>query len=162
MSSYYLTIIGTRDNPLYEVEFSSFKPNSSSTSSSASASSIPGRAQFAPDVREILPFIANSSLDIIDDSQWSTSNFNLGRVDSFYGLVVNAFITQGNVKFVLCYDNVGSGTNSKYDDNLIRQFFIDVNDLYVKCLLNPFYRVNDAIVSPEFDIKVKLLARKYF
>jgi len=31
----------------------------------------------------------------------------------------------------------------------------------VKCLLNPFYSVNDAILSPEFDLKVKLLARKY-
>lgn len=89
-------------------------------------------------------------------------------MDSFYGLQVNAFITQGSIKFVLCFDNNGSGnllSNSsginKYDDNSIRQFFVEANDLYVKCLMNPFYSVNDAITSPDFDLKVKMLARKY-
>ncbi|EAZ63358.1 Transport protein particle 20 kDa subunit (TRAPP 20 kDa subunit) [Scheffersomyces stipitis CBS 6054] len=158
MSSYYFSIIGTRDNPLYEVEFSSFK------SSSSSSSTPPGISQFTDSVKEILPFVSNSSLDLIEDAQWSTSQFNLGRIDSFYGLLVYAFITQGNIKFILCFES--STTNNgnvtqKYDENSIKQFFIEINDLYVKCLLNPFYAVNDAITSPDFDLKVKLLAKKY-
>lgn len=166
--SYYFSIIGTRDNPLYEVEFSSFKapsgPSNSlpasltTNSATTTATNVPGRAQFPPNVREILPFVLNSSLDLIEDAQWSTSLYYLGKIDSFYGLNVSAFITQGNIKLVLCYD---LSSTAKHDDNAIRQFFIEVNELYVKCLLNPFYLVNDAIVSPDFDLKVKMLGRKY-
>lgn len=158
MATYYFTIIGTKDNPIYELEFSSFK----------TPSSAPGTSKFPNNIKEILPFISHSSLDIIEDNQWSNNQFHLGKVDSFYGLQVNAFITQGSIKFVLCFDNNGSGnllSNSsginKYDDNSIRQFFVEANDLYVKCLMNPFYSVNDAITSPDFDLKVKMLARKY-
>lgn len=192
MLSYYFSIIGTKDNPLYELEFSSFK----------SSSPTPGQSQFSASVKEILPFVTHSALDIVEDATWSTNQFSLGRIDSFYGLVINAFITQGNIKFLLCYDTnaaaSGSGSGSgvggvggsgsgagivpgpgvgaashvlssssssisgsKNDDNSIKQFFMEVNDLYVKCLLNPLYAVNDAIISPDFDLKVKILAKKY-
>lgn len=148
--SYYFAIIGTRDNPLYELEFGSFKQTNTA----------PGKLQFPPNVKEILPFISNSSLDLVEDAQWSTNQFYLGKIDSFYGLLITAFITQGNIKFILCYEMGQSGQKS--DDNAIKQFFIDANELYVKCLLNPFYAVNDAIISPDFDMRIKLLAKKHF
>lgn len=157
MSSYYFTIIGTRDNPVYELEFSTFK-------SVGSGQTAPGVSQFAANVKEILPFISHSSLDLIEDSQWSLNQFYLGKIDLFYGLLVNAFITQGNIKFVLCFDTnsmSGPSTTNKNDDNSIKQFFSEAYDLYTKCLLNPFYSVNDAITSPDFDMRVKSLARKY-
>lgn len=156
MSSYYFTIIGTQDNPIYEVEFSSFKNIPSSTTT---APYVPGKSQFQPSIKELLPFIANSSLDLIEESQWSSTPLHLGKVDSFYGLLVNAFLTQGNIKLILCYD--GNVSGSKSEENSIKQFFIEINELYVKNLLNPFYSVNDPIISPEFDLKVKLLAKKY-
>ncbi|CAK7895620.1 trafficking protein particle complex subunit 20 [[Candida] anglica] len=170
MSSYYFTIIGTRDNPLYELEFSSFKSNSLAAVYGNNV--IPGQSQFSANVKEILPFISHSSLDIVEDATWSSNQFSLGRIDSFYGLSVNAFVTQGNIKFILCYDSPGTNSNgvagvgsttssSKNDDNAIKQFFTEVNELYVKCLLNPLYSVNDAIKSPDFDLKIKLSARKY-
>lgn len=148
MTSYYFSIIGTNDTPLYELEFSSFK---------VSASSSPGQSNFPNNIKELLPFITHSSLDLIEDSQWSSNQFNLGKIDSFYGLLVNAFITQGSIKFIMCYD----GSGGKYDENPLKQFFMEANELYVKCLMNPFYSVNDPITSPEFDLKIKLLARKY-
>ncbi|CAK9438784.1 uncharacterized protein LODBEIA_P30080 [Lodderomyces beijingensis] len=186
MSSYYLAIVGTRENPLYEVEFSSFKSSTSSTISSSSTSvsssitsqampssnavshnvnnssgsinkepvHVPGKSQFPPSTKELLPFIASSSLDVIEDQQWSTQLLNLGKIDQFYGISISAYITQGNIKFILCYD-------SNKEENSIRQFFQDINDLYVKALMNPFYNVNDAMVSPDFDLKVKLIAKKY-
>ncbi|GEQ69408.1 hypothetical protein JCM33374_g3080 [Metschnikowia sp. JCM 33374] len=162
MSSYYFTIIGTRDNPIYELEFSSFKNGPSS--------GIPGEARFSPRMKELLPFISNASLDIVEDTQWQINGFNLGKVDSFYGVSVNAFITQGNIKLVLCTDSSGPSTNSesilssvgsKQDESAIRHFFSETYDLYVKALLNPFYSVNDPIVSPDFDLRVKSMARKY-
>lgn len=162
MSSYYFAMIGTRDNPLYEAEFSSFKNASSSSASPGSTSSViagasqqlPGKSQFTASTKELLPFIANASLDIIEEQMWSTQVLNLGKIDQFYGINISAYLTQGSIKFVLCYD-------SNKDENSIRQFFQDVNELYVKILMNPFYNVNDAILVPEFDYKVKLLAKKY-
>ncbi|RLV92715.1 Trafficking protein particle complex subunit 20 [Spathaspora sp. JA1] len=158
MSSYYLVIIGTRDNPVYELEFSSFKNLGLPTTASTNATPpIPGKARFAPNIQELLPFIANSSLDLIEDAQWSNNQLYLGKIDSFYGVSINAFLTPGNIKFILCYDN---GV-VKSEENSIKQFLNEINELYVKTLLNPFYTVNDAIISPEFDLKVKQLARKY-
>lgn len=166
MSSYYFTVIGTRDNPLYELEFSSFKISSSGTHYA-------GQSNFSSRIKELLPFITNASLDLIEDAQWSTGAFNLGKVDSFYGIRVNGFVTQGNIKFVLCYDSNAPGagglesmisttlTSSKHDENVMKQFFSEAYDLYVQTLLNPFYLVNDPIVSPDFDYRLKLLARKY-
>lgn len=156
MSSYYFTIIGTRDNPVYELEFSSFKGASNSLTT-------PGVLQFSASVKEILPFIAHSSLDLVEDTQWGLGQFYFGRIGLFYGLLVNAFVTQGNIKFMLCFDGGSSngGFPTKSDDNSLKQFFFETYDLYTKCLLNPFYSVNDAITSPDFDMRLKSLARKY-
>ncbi|EGV64166.1 TRAPP subunit [Yamadazyma tenuis] len=151
MSSYYFTIIGTNDTPLYELEFASFKLGGSG------ASQVPGKSQFSNNVKEILPFVTHSSIDLIEDVQWNNNQFYLGKVDSFYGLSVNAFVTQGNIKFIICYDN----GNGRYDENAIRQFFMETNELYVKELMDPFYSVNDALTSPDFDLRIKLLAKKY-
>lgn len=165
MSSYYFTVIGTQDNPLYELEFSSFKGTSNSA--------FPGQLTFSNRIKELLPFITNASLDLIEDAQWSTNAFNLGKVDSFYGMRVNAFVTQGNIKFILCYDANSSNSggleymmtsalsSNKHDETVIKHFFTEAYDLYVQTLLNPFYLVNDPIVSPDFDYRLKLLARKY-
>ncbi|KAG7195576.1 TRAPP subunit [Scheffersomyces spartinae] len=156
MASYYFTIIGTLDRPLYELEFASFK--------NPTAQGVPGKSQFSASVKEILPFIANSSLDVVEDAQWNSNQFHLGKIDAFFGLQVNGYITQGNIKFLLCYEtptNANLALHAKQDDTTLKQFFNEVNDLYVKCLLNPFYSVNDAITSPDFDLRVKLIVRKY-
>ncbi|CAI5757667.1 unnamed protein product [Candida verbasci] len=150
-NSYYFTIIGTKDNPLYELEFSSFK----NIPTTLPSNYIPGKSQFSQSTKELLPFIANSSLDIIEDLQFSTNLLNLGKIDQFYGLNINGYITQGSIKFIICYDS------TKDESNSIKQFFQEINELYSKVLLNPFYNVNDAIISPDFDLKVKQLARKY-
>lgn len=154
--TYYLAIIGTDDSPIYELVFSSFKGSN------------PGTAAFLPNIDKVLPFIANLALDLVDDAHWLSPNLYLGKVDAFYGLLVNAYLTQGNLKFVLCHDGGQTAdgvsapvTQSKHDDVAIRQFFVDVHDLTTKCVMNPFYNVNDAITSPDFDYKVKVLAKKY-
>lgn len=153
MASYYFTIIGTRDNPLYELEFSSFR--------SVPPGSFAGKAQFAPKVKELLPFITNLSLDLVEDAQWGSSAFHLGNIDSFYGLSVSAFITQGNIKFMLCHDGAKDLGGAARDDAAIKLFFYESYDLYVKALLNPFYDVEDPLLLPDFDYRLKLLARKH-
>ena len=48
-------------------------------------------------------------------------------------------------------------TQAKNED-AVKQFFIEVHELYVKVLLNPFYNENQRIRSAAFDSKVKAVA----
>lgn len=47
------------------------------------------------------------------------------------------------------------------DDNKCKKFYQEVHELYVKTLLNPFYKLGQPINSPEFNIRVHLVAKKY-
>ncbi|KAF3090330.1 TRAPP subunit [Orbilia oligospora] len=140
-TSYYFVIIGTKDNPLYEAEFGSFKQGGD------------GIAKFREEQRHMNQFIAHSSLDCIEDQQWASKEMYLKTVDKFNNTWVSCFLTGGNIKFLLVHD-----TRS---DEPIRQFFTDVYDLYCKTLMNPFYEVNMAIRSQTFDQKIKAAAKKY-
>lgn len=142
-------------------------------------------------MKELNPFILHASLDIVEDLQWqinpashlgnggngangsnggggflrsrtvsNTDNCYLGKVDHFYGLAITAYISYGGMKFVMIHGN--SANNSvAIDDNNVRTFYQEVHELYVKTLMNPFYKITDPITSPAFDSRVKVLARKY-
>lgn len=56
--SYYFCIVGTRDNPLFELEFGTSKQGGD------------GVARFSAEARQMNPFIIHSSLDIVDEVQW--------------------------------------------------------------------------------------------
>lgn len=154
---FYFTIIGTDDNPIYEAEFSGTKNG------------------FQPEIRELNPFIVHSTLDILEDLQWqqqlqldingsssgflrsrhgTSENSYLGKIDTFYGLVVSAFLSYGNLKFIMVHGN------GAVDDSLTKQFYYECYELYLKTLMNPFYSLNDPISSPSFDAKVRLLAKR--
>lgn len=139
--SYYLVIIDRNDNPIYELEFGTSRQGST------------GGAGFSQAMKEMNPFIAHAALDVVDDVQRSTPNLYLKTVDNFYNYMVSAFVTGGNIRFLLLHE-------SRIDE-AIRQFFNDVYDLYVKTLMNPFYQVNTPIRSPAFDQKVRALSKKH-
>lgn len=104
-------------------------------------------------MKELNPFIVHAAIDIVEDVQWRSNSLYLKAVDEFYGYYISAFVTPGNIKFLLLHETK--------NDESIRQFFNEVNDLYVKTALNPFYSVNDPITSAVFDLKVKQLGKKY-
>lgn len=56
--SYYFCIVGTKDNPLFELEFGTSKQGGD------------GVARFSAEARRMNPFIVHSSLDIVDEAQW--------------------------------------------------------------------------------------------
>lgn len=56
--SYYFCIVGTKDNPLFELEFGTSKQGGD------------GVARFSAEARSMNPFIVHSSLDIVDELQW--------------------------------------------------------------------------------------------
>jgi len=74
-------------------------------------------------------------------------------VDRFNNLMVSAYVTVGGAYFLLLH----AGKN----EDSIRAFFMEVYEVYVKQLLNPFSRYDSIIISPQFDNHVKLSARKY-
>lgn len=156
---FYFTIIGSDDNPIYEAEFTNNKTN------------------FQPEIKELNPYIVHSTLDILEDLQWqrqpqlefnnnsggflrsrhnTSENSYLGKIDSFYGLVVSGFLSYGNFKFIMVHGN------GVVDDTATRSFYYECYELYLKTLMNPFYRLNDPISSPSFDAKVRVLAKRLF
>lgn len=166
----YFAIIGDKDNPIYEAEFTTRQGNQKFV-------------EFPQELRELNPFILHASLDIVEDLQWqsvpntqannssttgflrsknvsNTDNCYLGKVDHFYGLAITAYLSYANMKFVMIH---GSASNSSViiDDNACRSFYQEVHELYIKTLMNPFYKVNDPITSPAFDSRVRALAKKY-
>ncbi|CAL9729009.1 hypothetical protein MOUN0_F03774 [Monosporozyma unispora] len=54
----------------------------------------------------------------------------------------------------------GSGLVS-VDDAKCKKFYQEVHELYVKTLLNPFYKLGNSIDNPEFNTRVHLIANKH-
>ena len=66
--SYYFCIVGTRDNPLFELEFGTSKQGGD------------GIARFSAEARQMNPFIIHSSLDIVDEAQWLNNHMWVIRI----------------------------------------------------------------------------------
>lgn len=58
--SYYFTIIGTRDNPLFELEFGTSKVGGD------------GIARFREEAKHMNQFIVHAAIDLVEEAQWST------------------------------------------------------------------------------------------
>lgn len=140
--SYYFSIVGTNDTPLYELEIGTYHQSGD------------GTPHIAPEIKELEQFIVNASLDVLQDAQFKDNSIFTKKLDSFYGYQIISYLTQGNAKFLVL-------TDVKNHMESIRQFLIEINELYVKHLLNPFYRPNNAITSAEFDSRVRALAKRY-
>ena len=59
--SYYFCIVGTKDNPLFELEFGTSKAGGD------------GVARFPAEARHLNQFVVHSSLDIVEEVQWFNS-----------------------------------------------------------------------------------------
>ncbi|EDO14344.1 hypothetical protein Kpol_182p2 [Vanderwaltozyma polyspora DSM 70294] len=170
----YFAIIGEKDNPVYEAEFTAQQGLSGQ-----------GQQGFPQDLKELNPFMLHASLDIIEDLQWQTnlpahsttsgttgggflrsrntsnlSNCYFGKVDHFYGLIITAYVTYSGMKFVMVHGS-STATTAQVDDNSVKLFYQEVHELYIKTLMNPFYTPGTPISSSAFDSRVRTLARKY-
>eukprot|EP01102_Stenamoeba_stenopodia_P015533 TRINITY_DN5307_c0_g1_i1.p1 TRINITY_DN5307_c0_g1~~TRINITY_DN5307_c0_g1_i1.p1 ORF type:complete len:138 (-),score=36.17 TRINITY_DN5307_c0_g1_i1:76-489(-) len=130
--NFYFIIVGKNDNPIYQTEH---------------------YLQKKENTAQLAQFIIHSSLDVVDEIVWKNSAMYLKVVDRYLDQFVSAFVTAGNVRFMLLHD-------FRNEDG-IKAFFSDVYELYMKILLNPFYTVNAPITSPTFDARVKALAKKH-
>ncbi|KZF21620.1 trafficking protein-like protein particle complex subunit 2 [Xylona heveae TC161] len=139
--SYYFAIVGTKDNPLFEHEFGTSKQGGD------------GVARFREEARHMNQFIVHSSLDIVEEVQWGNGQMYLKVIDRFYNNYVSCFLTGGNIKFLLLH----APTTPK----AIRSFFVDVYEIWVKTLMNPFYHIDMEVRSPVFRSRVVAAGRKY-
>ncbi|ORZ32865.1 trafficking protein-like protein particle complex subunit 2 [Catenaria anguillulae PL171] len=130
--SYYLAIVNSRDTPLYEAALGN---------------------PLKDDGKHLHQFVLHASLDVVDDAMWNSQNMYLRVVDKFNDWFVSAYVTAGNVRFVLLH--------SVKNEDGIRNFFVDAHELYVKTFLNPFHEIDQTISSPTFDIKLRSLAKRH-
>ncbi|GJJ78031.1 trafficking protein particle complex subunit 2 [Entomortierella parvispora] len=147
MPTCYFVMIGTKDNPIYEAEFVSVN----TARSTSGGATIPEAKK--EEFRHLNQFIAHSALDMVEDIQWSTNQMYLKSVDKFNERFISAYLTAGNIKLLLLHD-------AKSED-AIRNFFNECYELYIKTLLNPFYKPNSIIGSTTFDNKVRASAKRY-
>ncbi|THH11549.1 hypothetical protein EW145_g602 [Phellinidium pouzarii] len=104
--------------------------------------------------RHVIQMIANASLDVIEDVMRRDSAMYLKAVDRFNEWTVSAFVTPGNMKFILLHE----GKN----DEGIRAFFMDVWELAAEqTLLNPFHSAYTPIKSSVFDTRVRASAKRH-
>ncbi|KIP12853.1 hypothetical protein PHLGIDRAFT_17543 [Phlebiopsis gigantea 11061_1 CR5-6] len=178
--SHHLFLLSPSDTPLYELTHYSSKPAQTTTSPLASNLPSWSTSAFAGTLtalsgassvsqsyhvqgggvrmgggkdRHVIQMIANASLDVIEDVMRKDSLMYLKSVDKFNEWTISAFVTPGNMKFVLLHE-------TRNDDG-IRSFFLDVWELYVKTMLNPFHTAHTPIRSGVFDARVRASAKKH-
>ncbi|KAK3332522.1 Sedlin [Cercophora scortea] len=161
--SYYFAIIGTQDNPLFEYEFGTSKQGGD------------GQSRFSDQARHLNQFILHSSLDIVEEVQWTSGQLYLKVIDKFFNNYISCFMTAGNVKFLLLHQpttpvsssstrnstSIGANPQSPQTEEAVKNFFTEVYENYVKAIMSPFYKVNMEIRSPVFRSRVAAAGRKY-
>ena len=93
---------------------------------------------------------------------------------------ISVFITGTNVRFILLHQPLAAPTTAAgsrastipstsiphnptgpQTEEAIRQFMNEVFEVWVKCLMNPFYKIGKEIKSPIFRARVTAAGRKW-
>ena len=88
--SYHFAIIGTKDNPLFTHDFGTSK----------------GGGDGQPRFRDahMNQFIVHSSLDLVEEVQWTTGAMYLKNIDRFQSSHISCFLTGTGMKFLLLHN----------------------------------------------------------
>ena len=134
-----LFVIVGKNEPLYEAEI-----DTSTGIHSSSSGDLSTRQNY---------FVLHSALDLVDKSAWTTNSMYLRVVDKVNHQQVSTFLTAANVKFMLLHSGKG--------EEVVKNFFNEVYQYYVKLSMNPFYKFDTPISSKAFDARVRAAARAY-
>eukprot|EP00180_Rhodochaete_pulchella_P001753 Plantae.Rhodophyta-Rhodochaete_pulchella.ctg2623.p2 GENE.Plantae.Rhodophyta-Rhodochaete_pulchella.ctg2623~~Plantae.Rhodophyta-Rhodochaete_pulchella.ctg2623.p2 ORF type:complete len:135 (-),score=33.08 Plantae.Rhodophyta-Rhodochaete_pulchella.ctg2623:7-411(-) len=100
----------------------------------------------------VAQLVVNAALDMVDEVMWANNQMNLRVVDRFNDHVISAFVTAGNFRFMLLHDG--------RSEEGIKQFFVELYELFVKVVMNPLHDESAPITNKVFRERVNQLARK--
>lgn len=103
--------------------------------------------------KDVLQMIAHSSLDAVEDMALYDGALYLRAVDRINEWTTSAFVVPGGTRFLILHEH-------KHDEG-IRNFFLDVWELWVKLNLNPLREPDSPVLSSSFDSRVRASARRY-
>jgi len=114
------------------------------------------------DQAHVHQFVLHSALDLVEEKMWQTTSSALKVVDEFNDLQVHAWIAPNGARFLLLHESVAddSARRSRIEDN-VRNFFEEINELYTKLVLNPFYALDQPITSEAFERRVATSASRW-
>ena len=105
------------------------------------------------DASHMHQFALHSALDLVEKAAQTKQHMYLGAVDKFNDQPIFAFLSPGNITFLLQYDG--------RSEEGVRNFFSEVHELYIKILRNPFYEYDAPITSPDFALRVQAAGRRH-
>ena len=110
-----------------------------------------GTLQLPADGPNSYQFVMHAALDMVEESMWKTGTMNLKRVDAFQGQNISAYVTASNVVLLLMHENAS--------EDSVGFFFREVHEMYIKIMMNPFYKYGSIVVSRSFQARVEKLMR---
>ncbi|KAJ5590313.1 hypothetical protein N7450_004285 [Penicillium hetheringtonii] len=171
--SYYFTILSPTDTPIFNIAFGTSKGGGD------------GIARFRfPDTAQYMnQFIIHSSLDILEEAQWTNGGMYLKHIDTYppAAAYISAFLTPSGARFLLLHQppqlptsgstsalggssllgSSGSTTRARQTEEAVRQFMNEVYESYVKTAMSPFYKQGMEIRSPVFRTKITAAGKKW-
>lgn len=109
-------------------------------------------------------FVMHSALDVVEEKMWETTNKYLKTLDNFNNKKVYAWVTASGAKFLLLHEQKAEdgarGRIPHKNEESIKLLFSDVNDLYSKTVLNPFYNPDEPIRPRVFQERGHTLGLK--
>lgn len=103
---------------------------------------------------QLRQFIMHAALDAVDEAMWTNPSFYLRCVDRYDDYHISAYVALGPLKFLIMQDCEPS--------DMVRAFFVEIYELCVKLLANPFTDMAASSASKEFAVRSELLFKKYF
>ena len=112
-----------------------------------------GAARQLENDRTLHQFIAHASLDMVERMAPTVNGPYLKVVDRYGEWLVSAFIASSGDRLLLLHD-------ARNEDG-IRQFFAEAHELWTRLSLNPFYTNGAPIESGPFEVKIRLMGKRY-
>eukprot|EP00758_Cryptobia_borreli_P009691 Tbor_TRINITY_DN5500_c6_g8::TRINITY_DN5500_c6_g8_i1::g.12859::m.12859/K20301/TRAPPC2, TRS20; trafficking protein particle complex subunit 2 len=107
---------------------------------------------------QALQFMAHGALDVVEEMMWTTEDFYLPKVDKIDGfddtIYVSAYVGIGQLKLLILQDQ---GPHSS-----VKGFFIEMHELCVKYVANPFVDCTKPVTSKAFIERAKTIFHRYF
>lgn len=103
--------------------------------------------------RTLHQFIAHAALDMVDVTMWNNAASYLKVIDRYGEWMVSVYLASSGERFLLLHDI--------RNEDSIKQFFLEAHELFIKYTLNPFYSRNSPILAGPFEVKIRLLAKKF-